>query len=111
MPSHLLADSYVAVCSEDVMGLADSSCDNPSGLFQVWYMRALSIKLTTCKHITVSGKAYMDFGTAIEIIVVIMGAYGSSRSNIQIMLRVCSMFLSIRECPSKNGQHTCSTRK
>ena len=54
MPSHLLADSYVAVCSEDVMGLADSSCDNPSGLFQVWYMRALSIKLTTCKHITVN---------------------------------------------------------
>ena len=111
MPSHLLADSYVAVCPEDEMGLADSSCDNPSGLFQVWYMRALSIKLTACKHITGSGKAYMDFGTAMEIIVVIMGAYGSSSSNIQIMLRVYSMFLCIKECPSKNGQHTCATRK
>ena len=99
------------------MGLADSSCDNPSGLFQVWYMRALSIKLTACKHITRSGEVYMDFGTTMEIIVVTVNANGSSLSNIQIMLRVylwkksCSMFLSIRECPSKNGQHTYSTRK
>ena len=78
MPSHLLADSYVAVCPEDVMGLADSSCDNPSGLFQVWYMMALSIKLTACNHITGSGEVYMDFGTTMEIIVVTVNAYGSS---------------------------------
>ena len=32
MPSRLLADLYVAVCPEGAMRLADSSCDNASGL-------------------------------------------------------------------------------
>ena len=32
----------------------------------------------------------MDFGTAMEIIVVTVNAYGSTRSNTQIMLRVMS---------------------
>ena len=43
MPSHLLADSYVAVCPEGAM-----SADQP------------------VKHVAGSGEVYMDFGTAME---------------------------------------------
>ena len=76
------------------MRLADSSCDNASGLFQVWYIRALSIKqedfilsieVTACtsadkpvKHVAKSGEVYMDFGTTMEIIFVTVNAYGST---------------------------------
>ena len=67
MPSHLLTDSYVAVCPEGATRLADSSCDNASGSSRFWYIRALSVKkqdlllsieVTACKHVAGSGKVY-----------------------------------------------------
>ena len=76
------------------MRLADSSYNNASGIFQVWYIRALSMKqeylilsieVTACtsadqpvKHVARGGEVYMDFGTTMEIIFVTVNAYGST---------------------------------
>ena len=81
----------VAVCPEGAMKLANSFCDNAPGLFQVWYIRALfikeqdlilSIEVTAyisagqpVRHVAESGEVYMDFDTAMEIIVVTLSAY------------------------------------
>ena len=88
------------------MRLANSSSDNASGLFQVWYIKLsikqedyiLFIEVTAytsadqpLKHDAESGKVYMDFDTAMEIIVVTVNAYGNTGSNTQIMLRVVSL--------------------
>ena len=89
------------------MKLANSFCDNAPGLFQVWYIRALfikqqdlilSIEVTAytsagqpVRHGAESGEVYMDFDTAMEIIVVTLSAYESSGSNTQIMMRVVSL--------------------
>ena len=89
------------------MKLANSFCDNAPGLFQVWYIRALfikqqdlilSIEVTAytsagqpVRHVAGSGEVYMDFGTAMEISVVTVSAYGSSGSNTQIMMHVVSL--------------------
>ena len=97
----------VAVCPEGAMKLANSFCDNAPGLFQVWYIRALfikqqdlilSIEVTAytsagqpVRHVAESGEVYMDFDTAMEIIVVTLSAYESSGSNTQIMMRVVSL--------------------
>ena len=118
-PSHLLADTCVAVCPEGAMRLADSSCDNASGLFQVWYIRALSIKQEDLilsievtaytsadqpvKHVAGSGEVYMDFGTAMEISVVTVSANGSTGSNTQIMLRVVSLEEELLDVPEYQG--------
>ena len=80
----------VAVCPEGAMKLANSFCDNAPGLFQVWYIRALFIKeqdlilsievtayISTgqpVRHVAESGEVYMDFDTAMEIIVVTLSA-------------------------------------
>ena len=92
---------------EGAMKLANSFCDNAPGLFQVWYIRALfikqqdlilSIEVTSytsagqpVRHGAESGGVYMDFDTAMEIIVVALSAYESSGSNTQIMMRVVSL--------------------
>ena len=102
------------------MKLANSFCDNAPSLFQVWYIRALfikqqdlilSIEVTAytsagqqVRHVAGSGEVYRDFGTAMEISVVTVSAYGSSGSNTQIMMRVVSLeeeLLVHRECPLK----------
>ena len=89
------------------MRLADSSCDNAPGLFQVWYIRALSIKQQDLilsievtaytsagqpvKHVAGSGEVYMDFGTAMEFSVVTVSAYGSAGSKMRVVsLARCS---------------------
>ena len=97
---HLHRASAPSVCPDGGMSLANSSSDNASSLFQVWYIKLsikqedyiLFIEVTACtsadqpvKHDAESGKVYMDFGTAMEIIVVTVNAYG------QIMLRVVSL--------------------
>ena len=94
------------VCPDGAMRLANSSSDNASGLFQVWYIKLsikqedyiLFIEVTAytsadqpVKHDAESGKVYMDFDTAMEIIVVTVNAYGNTGSNTQIMLRVVSL--------------------
>ena len=104
------------------MRLANSSSDNASGLFQVWYIKLsikqedhiLFIEVTAytsadqpVKHVAESGEVYMDFDTAMEIIVVTVNAYGNTGSNTQIMLRVVSLK---EELPHWSGQHTCFTR-
>ena len=43
------------------------------------------------KHDAESGKVYMNFDTAMEIIVVTVKAYGNTGSNTQNMLRVVSL--------------------
>ena len=114
-PSHLLADTCVAVCLDGAMRFADSSCGNASGLFQVWYIRSLSIKQEDLilsievtaytsadqpvKHVAGSGEVYMDFGTAMEISVVTVSACGSTGSNTQIMLRVVSLEEELLDVP------------
>ena len=104
------------------MKLANSFCNNAPSLFQVWYIRALfikqqdlilSIEVTAytsaghqLRHVAGSGEVYWDFGTAMEISVVTVSAYGSSGSNTQIMMRVVSLeeeLLDVhRECPLKS---------
>ena len=97
------------------MRLEDSSCDNASVLFQVWYIRSFSIKKEDLillkevtaytsadqpvKHVAGSGEVYMDFGTAILIIVVIVSAYGNTGSNTQIMLRVVPLEEELLDVP------------
>ena len=82
------------MCPEGAMRLADSSYDNASCIFQVWYIRALSMKqeylilsieATTytsagqpVKHVASGGEVYMDFGTTMEIIFVTVNANGST---------------------------------
>ena len=89
------------------MKLANALCNNAPGFFQVWYIKALFIKLqdlilsievTTytsagqpVRHVAGSGEVYMGFGTAMEISVVTVSAYGSSGSNTQIMMHVVSL--------------------
>ena len=46
---------------------------------------------------------YMDFGTAMEIIVVTVNAYGSTKSNTQIMLRVVSLEEELFDVPEYQG--------
>ena len=64
-----------------------------------WYIKVLSVKwqklllyieVIVCTHIAGSGKANMDLGTAMEIIVVIMSTYRSSWSS----YRSCCAFTS-----------------
>ena len=54
------------------------------------------------KHVAESGEVYMDFDTAMEIIVVTVNAYGNTGSNTQIMLRVVSLK---EELPHWSVQH------
>ena len=83
------------VCPDGAMRLANSSSDNASGLFQVWYIKLsikqedyiLFIEVTAytsadqpVKHDAENGKVYMDFDTAMEIIVVTVNAYGNTGS-------------------------------
>ena len=116
------ANACAAACPEGAMKLANSFCDNAPGLFQVWYIRALfikqqdlilSIEVTAytsagrpVRHVAGSGEVYMNFGTAMKISVVTLSAYGSSGSNIQIMMRVVSLeeeLLDVhKECPLKS---------
>ena len=94
------------VCPDGAMRLANSSSDNASGLFQVWCIKLsikqedyiLFIEVTAytnadqpAKHDAESDKVYMDFDTAMEIIVVTVNAYGNTGSNTQIMLCVVSL--------------------
>ena len=84
------------------MRLANFSCDNAGLVHQGTLHQARgphpvhkAIAYTSAdqpvKNVAGSGKVYMDFGTAMEIIVVTVNAYGSTRSNTQIMLRVVSL--------------------
>ena len=51
------------------------------------------------KDVAGSGEVYMNFSTAMEIIVVTVNAYGSTRSNTQIMLRVVSLKEELFDVP------------
>ena len=55
------------------------------------------------KDVAGSGEVNMDFGTAMEIIVVTVNAYGSTRSNTQIMLRVVSLEEELFDVPEYQG--------
>ena len=58
------------------------------------------------RHVAGSGEVFMDFGTAMEISVVTVSAYGNSGSITQIMIRVVSLeeeLLDVhRECPLRS---------
>ena len=92
------------------MRLANSSCDNAGLVHQGTLHQARgphpvhkAIAYTSAdqpvKDVAGSGKVYMDFGTAMEIIVVTVNAYGSTRSNTQIMLRVVSLEEELFDVP------------
>ena len=77
-----LAGTCVALCPEGATAQPDSSCDCAPGLFQVWYVKAISIhvsRLAQSIEVTAysssgqqveqfigSGEVYMDFGTRKE---------------------------------------------
>ena len=74
-----------------------------SGLFQVWYIRALSIEQED--HIlSIEVTAYTSaHHTAMEIIVVTVNAYESTGSNTQSMLRVVSLEEELLDVPEYQG--------
>ena len=85
------------MCPEGATAQPDSSCDCAPGLFQVWYVKAISIhvsRLAQSIEVTAytssgqqveqfigSGEVHKNFDTARNISVVTVSAVGSAGSN------------------------------